>query len=201
MKIICIGRNYVEHAREMSSPLPSSPIFFLKPDTSILRTSNFYYPKFTNLLHYECEVVIRITKVGKNIQKRYANTYYSEFTLGIDFTARDIQTECKKSGLPWEKAKGFDNSAPLSNKWLNIDDFNENIGFHLVKNNQIVQKGDTKNMIFSFDEIISYISTFITLKKGDLIFTGTPAGVGEVAIGDSLEAYVGSEMLLDLKIK
>lgn len=201
MKIICIGRNYVEHAREMSSPLPSSPIFFLKPDTSILRTSNFYYPKFTNSLHYECEVVIKITKVGKNIQKRYANTYYSEFTLGIDFTARDIQTECKKSGLPWEKSKGFDNSAPLSNKWLNIDDFNENIGFHLVKNNQIVQKGDTKNMIFSFDEIISYISTFITLKKGDLIFTGTPAGVGEVAIGDSLEAYVGSEMLLDLKIK
>ena len=201
MKIICIGRNYVEHAKEMSAPLPSSPIFFLKPDTSICKTKNFYHPKFTTDLHYECEVVIRIDKVGKNIQSKFAHTYYSQFTLGIDFTARDIQKECKKAGLPWEKAKGFDFSAPISNTWVDIDQFPENIQFSLLKNGEEVQKGETKNMIFSFDELISYISTFITLKKGDLIFTGTPAGVGRVQRGDHLQAFVGQEKLLELKIK
>ena len=201
MKIICIGRNYVEHAKEMSAPLPSSPIFFFKPDTSICKTKNFYHPKFTSDLHYECEVVIRIDKVGKNIQSKFAHTYYSQFTLGIDFTARDIQKECKKAGLPWEKAKGFDFSAPISNTWVDIDQFPENIQFSLLKNGEVVQKGETKNMIFSFDALISYISTFITLKKGDLIFTGTPAGVGRVQKGDHLEAFVGPEKLLELKIK
>ena len=201
MKIICIGRNYVEHAKEMNSPLPSSPIFFFKPDTSICRTKHFYHPKFTSDLHYECEVVIRIDKVGKNIQKKFAHTYYSQFTLGIDFTARDIQKECKQSGLPWEKAKGFDFSAPISNTWIDIEKHPKNIKFSLSKNGNEVQIGETKNMIFSFDEVISYISTFITLKKGDLIFTGTPAGVGKVEKGDQLEAFVNQEKLMDLKIK
>lgn len=201
MKIICIGRNYIDHAKEMNSPLPSSPIYFLKPDTSVLRTKNFYYPKFTNSLHYECEVVIKIEKVGKNIQEKYAHTYYSEFTLGIDFTARDLQTECKQSGLPWEIAKGFDNSAPLSNQWLKISDFPNGILFSLNKNNETVQFGDSNQMIFSFDKIISYLSKFITLKKGDLIFTGTPAGVGEVNIGDSLAAFVDDQNVLKINIK
>jgi len=201
MKIICIGRNYVEHANEMSAPLPKEPIFFLKPDTAILRTSNFYYPKFTNNLHYECELVIKIKKVGKNIQEKYAHTYYSEFTLGIDFTARDLQSECKNSGLPWEIAKGFDSSAPLSNQWLKIDDYLDDIKFCLKKNDKTVQQGKKSQMIFSFDQIICYLSKFITLKKGDLIFTGTPAGVGAVAIGDTLKAYIGDEKLLKIKIK
>lgn len=201
MKIICIGRNYVEHANEMSAPLPKEPIFFLKPDTALLRTSNFYYPKFTNNLHYECELVIKIKKVGKNIQEKYAHTYYSEFTLGIDFTARDLQSECKSSGLPWEIAKGFDGSAPLSSHWLKVDDYLDDIKFNLKKNDKTVQQGKTSQMIFSFDQIICYLSKFITLKKGDLIFTGTPAGVGAVAIGDTLEASVGDEKLLKIKIK
>jgi len=201
MKIICIGRNYIDHAKEMNAPLPSDPIYFLKPDTSILRTKNFYYPKFTNSLHYECEVVIKIEKVGKNIQEKYAHTYYSEFTLGIDFTARDLQTECKKSGLPWEIAKGFDNSAPLSNQWLKISDFPNGVLFSLNKNNETAQSGDSNQMIFSFNKIISYLSQFITLKKGDLIFTGTPAGVGEVNIGDTLTAFVGDQNVLKVNIK
>jgi len=201
MKIICIGRNYINHAKEMNAPLPSDPIYFLKPDTSILRTKNFYYPKFTNSLHYECEVVIKIEKVGKNIQEKYAHTYYSEFTLGIDFTARDLQTECKKSGLPWEIAKGFDNSAPLSNQWLKISDFPNGVLFSLNKNNETAQSGDSNQMIFSFNKIISYLSRFITLKKGDLIFTGTPAGVGEVNIGDTLTAFVGDQNVLKVNIK
>ena len=201
MKIICIGRNYIDHAKEMNAPLPSDPIYFLKPDTSILRTKNFYYPKFTNSLHYECEVVIKIEKVGKNIQEKYAHTYYSEFTLGIDFTARDLQTECKKSGLPWEIAKGFDNSAPLSNQWLKISNFPNGVLFSLNKNNETAQSGDSNQMIFSFNKIISYLSRFITLKKGDLIFTGTPAGVGEVNIGDTLTAFVGDQNVLKVNIK
>ena len=201
MKIICIGRNYIDHAKEMNAPLPSDPIYFLKPDTSILRTKNFYYPKFTNSLHYECEVVIKIEKVGKNIQEKFAHTYYSEFTLGIDFTARDLQTECKKSGLPWEIAKGFDNSAPLSNQWLKISDFPNGVLFSLNKNNETAQSGDSNQMIFSFNKIISYLSRFITLKKGDLIFTGTPAGVGEVNIGDTLTAFVGDQNVLKVNIK
>jgi len=201
MKIICIGRNYIDHAKEMNAPLPSDPIYFLKPDTSILRTKNFYYPKFTNSLHYECEVVIKIEKVGKNIQEKYAHTYYSEFTLGIDFTARDLQTECKKSGLPWEIAKGFDNSAPLSNQWLKISDFPNGVLFSLNKNNETAQSGDSNQMIFSLDKIISYLSKFITLKKGDIIFTGTPAGVGEVNIGDTLAAFVGEQNVLKINIK
>ena len=165
MKIICIGRNYIDHAKEMNAPLPSDPIYFLKPDTSILRTKNFYYPKFTNSLHYECEVVIKIEKVGKNIQEKYAHTYYSEFTLGIDFTARDLQTECKKSGLPWEIAKGFDNSAPLSNQWLKISDFPNGVLFSLNKNNETAQSGDSNQMIFSFNKIISYLSQVYHFKE------------------------------------
>ena len=146
-------------------------------------------------------MVIKIEKVGKNIQEKYAHTYYSEFTLGIDFTARDLQTECKKSGLPWEIAKGFDNSAPLSNQWLKISDFPNGVLFSLNKNNETAQSGDSNQMIFSFNKIISYLSRFITLKKGDLIFTGTPAGVGEVNIGDTLTAFVGDQNVLKVNIK
>ena len=201
MKIICIGRNYAEHAKEMNSPLPSSPIFFMKPETSLLRTRDFFYPKFTNDLHYECEIVLKIDKVGKNIQEKFANTYYSSFTLGIDFTARDLQKNCKEKGLPWEIAKSFDQSAPLSKKWFPIKGIQENIDFDLKPNDEIVQKGSSKDMLFSFDQIISYVSKYLTLKKGDLIFTGTPSGVGEVQIGDHLKASLMGKEVLNFNIR
>ncbi len=204
MKIICIGRNYADHAKELNNPLPSEPVFFFKPDTSILpKKQPFFIPSFTNDLHHELEVVIKINKLGKNISKKYAHTYYEEIGLGIDFTARDVQQECKKKGLPWEKAKAFDYSAPLGEKFLNKNDFIDlnDIPFKLLKNGEIAQEGNTKDMIFNFDSIIEYISQFVTLKIGDLIFTGTPAGVAKVEIGDRLEGYIGDEKLLDLKIK
>lgn len=204
MKIICIGRNYADHAKELNNPLPSEPVFFFKPDTSILpKKQPFFIPSFTNDLHHELEVVIKINKLGKNISKKYAHTYYEEIGLGIDFTARDVQQECKKKGLPWEKAKAFDYSAPLGEKFLNKNDFIDlnDIPFRLLKNGEIAQEGNTKDMIFNFDSIIEYISQFVTLKIGDLIFTGTPAGVAKVEIGDRLEGYIGDEKLLDLKIK
>ena len=186
--------------RNECSPTKEPHLFF-KPDTAILRTSHFYHPKFSNNIHYECELVIKINKVGKNIQEKFAHTYYSEFTLGIDFTARDLQSECKKSGLPWEIAKGFDSSAPLSDRWLKIEDYKNEIQFSLTKNKKTVQEGNTSQMIFSFDQLICYLSKYITLKKGDLIFTGTPSGVGKVDIGDTLEAFVGNEKLLKINIK
>lgn len=203
MKIICIGRNYADHAKELNNPLPSEPVFFLKPDTALLPAGNdFYIPDFTKDLHYECEVVVKIKKVGKNIQEKFAKEYYDEISLGIDFTARDIQDQCKAKSLPWEKAKGFDHSAPMGTHFIptssvNLADFN----FQLKKNGQLVQDGHTKDMIFNIDSIIAFVSQFITLKTGDLIFTGTPAGVGPVAIGDRLEGFIGEEKLLDLKIK
>lgn len=203
MKIICIGRNYVNHAKEMNSPVPDVPMYFMKPDTAILPKKNpFFYPNFTKELHYECELVVRINRVGKNISAKYANEYYDEIGLGIDFTARDLQSKCKEKGHPWEIAKGFDHSAPLGNRFLHKDDLNlEQIEFTLKKNGEIVQQGNSKDMIFSIDKIIEYISQFMTLKIGDLIFTGTPEGVGEVKIGDHLEGFIGDEQLLSLKIK
>ena len=203
MKIICIGRNYVEHAKELRNPLPEQPVFFLKPDTSlVIRNRPFFYPEFSKDIHYETELVIKIDKNGKHIQEKFAHTYYSQIGLGIDFTARDIQQNCKKKGLPWEIAKGFDNSAPIS-KMIAIEELNnqKNIQFHLKLNGEIVQQGSSLDMIFSFDTIVSYLSQFITLKMGDLIYTGTPAGVGPVNIGDHLEGYLEDKKMLNFRVK
>lgn len=203
MKIICIGRNYSEHAKEMNSAIPSEPVFFLKPDTALIKDNQpFYYPDFSKEIHHEVEIVLKINKPGKNIAVEFANKYYDEIGIGIDFTARDIQTKCKEKGLPWEKAKGFDGSAPVGifvnkNKFTDMDAIN----FYFTINGNTVQKGNTKDLLFSFDTVISYISKFITLKTGDLIFTGTPEGVGPVAIGDRLEAYIENEKLLNFEIK
>ena len=203
MKIICIGRNYADHAKEMNAAVPSEPVFFLKPDTSLLKEgSDFYYPDFTQDLHYECEVVVRIDKVGKNIVEKFAHKYYSSISLGIDFTARDLQQKCKEKGLPWEIGKAFEHSAPLSNTFLSKNDLNLNqLEFELHQNGKTVQKGNTKDMIFSIDQIIAYVSRFMTLKTGDLIYTGTPVGVGPVAIGDALEGYIGSTKMFRFDVK
>lgn len=203
MKIICIGRNYAEHAKEMNSSLPTKPIFFLKPDTALFKDHNpFYIPDFTSEMHYECELVVRINKVGKNIQEKFAQKYYDEIGLGLDFTARDLQQNCKEKGLPWEIAKGFDNSALISNKFIKIDyDKINDLNFKLELNGQTVQEGNPNQMIFTIDQIIAYISQFITLKTGDLIFTGTPSGVGSISIGDELKGFIKGEEFFNLEIK
>lgn len=203
MKIICIGRNYAEHAKELNNPLPKVPVFFLKPDTCLIQKNQpFFYPDFSNDIHYETEIVVRINKLGKHIQKKFAHTYYSEIGIGIDFTARDLQQKCKENGLPWEISKAFDNAAPIS-KFLNIENFKDvqNINFHLDINGKTVQIGNTKDMIFSIDDIIEYVSQFLTLRIGDLIFTGTPSGVGAVKIGDQLHAFIENESMLKVDIK
>ena len=203
MKIICIGRNYVDHVKELNSNLPTEPVFFLKPDTCIInRNQPFFYPEFSKEIHYETELVVRINKVGKHIQQKFANTYYDELTVGIDFTARDIQRQCQQKGLPWEISKGFDGAAPIG-KFVKKDCFDsiQNINLKLNINNQTIQQGNTKDMIFSVDTIISYVSKFITLKMGDIIFTGTPSGVGPVKIGDRLEAFLNDQSLLKVDIK
>jgi acylpyruvate hydrolase len=183
MKIICIGRNYAEHAKELNNPLPSKPVFFMKPDSALLIGNNpFFLPDFSNEIHYEAEIVLKISRLGKNIQKKFAHRYYSTIGVGIDFTARDLQEVCKKAGHPWEIAKAFDQSAVI-NRFVSLDSVPDRnaISFQLEQNGNTVQKGNTKDLIFSFDEIISYVSMFITLKTGDLIYTGTPAGVGPVS--------------------
>lgn len=203
MKIICIGRNYRDHITELKSAIPSAPVFFLKPDTSlVIRNRPFYYPDFSKQIHYEVELVLKICKVGKNIQKRFAHSYFQEIGIGIDFTARDIQEQCKQKGLPWTIAKGFDNAAPIG-KFLLKDKFHDlnEIKFHLDLNGNTVQEGNSSEMMFSFDDVISYISHYITLRNGDLIFTGTPSGVGAVKIGDKLEAFIENEKLLSCLIK
>ena len=203
MKIICIGRNYVDHVKELNSNLPTEPVFFLKPDTCVInRNQPFFYPEFSKEIHYETELVVRINKVGKHIQQKFANTYYDELTVGIDFTARDIQRQCQQKGLPWEISKGFDGAAPIG-KFVKKDCFDsiQNINLKLNINNQTIQQGNTKDMIFSVDTIISYVSKFITLKMGDIIFTGTPSGVGPVKIGDKLEAFLNNQSLLKFDIK
>jgi 2-keto-4-pentenoate hydratase/2-oxohepta-3-ene-1,7-dioic acid hydratase in catechol pathway len=203
MKILCIGRNYRDHIKELNSPMPQAPVFFLKPDTSLLiRNRPFYYPGFSKEIHYEAELVLKISKTGKNIQKKFAHTYYEEIGIGIDFTARDIQETCKQKGLPWTVAKGFDQAAPIG-KFLPKSQFPDvtDIRFHLDLNGKTVQSGSSADMMFPFDDIISYISGFITLRSGDLIFTGTPSGVGPVKPGDLLEAYVGEQKLLYCHIK
>ena len=203
MKIICIGRNYVEHAKEMNSSVSSEPVFFLKPETALIKNNQpFFYPDFSKEIHYETEIVLKINKPGKNILQQFASKYYDEMSIGIDFTARDIQNECKEKSLPWEKAKAFDGSAPVG-KFLNKKSFGDakNINFHLLLNNRMVQKGNTKDLLFFFDTIIAYVSAYITLKKGDLIFTGTPKGVGPIKKGDNLEAFIEDQKLLNVDIK
>lgn len=203
MKIICIGRNYADHAKEMKSEVPTEPVFFMKPDSAILQKGRpFFIPDFSNEIHYELEVVIRISRLGKNIEPQFAHRYYEEVTLGIDFTARDLQADCKKKGLPWEKAKAFDGSAPIG-KWKKKEDLNmsEPLHFELLKNGEAVQKGSSADMIFSIDQLISHVSKYCTLKIGDILFTGTPAGVGPVAIGDELVGHLNGEQLLSLRIK
>lgn len=203
MKIICIGRNYAKHAKELGNEIPDEPVVFMKPKSAILQNGNpFYYPEFTNELHYECELVLRISKNGKYIQERHAANYYNAITVGIDFTARDIQQQCREKGLPWEKAKAFDNSAAIG-KWIDITpELNKkNINFSFNKNGETVQKGNSVDMIFSFDSIISHVSNYFSLNIGDIVFTGTPAGVGECMVGDKLEAFLEAERLLELEVK
>jgi acylpyruvate hydrolase len=203
MKIICIGRNYSEHAKELKNEVPTTPVFFMKPDTALLKdNAPFYYPTFSNEIHYEVELVIKISKNGKTIAPQFAHKYYEQITVGIDFTARDLQQQCKEKGLPWEKAKAFDNSAVIG-QFIQISELKnkEQINFDLTLNENIVQQGISSQMIFNIDNIISYVSGFITLKTGDLIYTGTPAGVGPVKIGDRLIAKIEAEELLNFEIK
>lgn len=203
MKIFCVGRNYVAHAKELGNEVPDEPVIFMKPKSAMLQPHTpFYYPEFTNELHYECELVIRISKNGKYIQEKFANKYYDAITTGIDFTARDIQNELKSKGLPWEKAKAWDNSAVIG-KWIPFTEIKnrKEINFSLLKNNERVQEGSSSLMIHNFDNIVSYISNFFSVNIGDVIFTGTPAGVGEAVVGDELEGFIEKESLFKLEVK
>ena len=203
MKIFCVGRNYADHAKEMGSEIPDEPVIFMKPKSALVQNHTpFYYPEFTNELHYECELVVRISKNGKYIQEKHASNYYNAISVGIDFTARDIQKQLKEKGHPWEKAKSFDNSAavgtfvditPAMNK--------KNINFYFTQNQDVVQKDNSSSMIFSIDTVVANISNYFSLNIGDLIFTGTPAGVGECMVGDVLKAYLENDCLLTLEIK
>ena len=203
MKIICIGRNYVNHAKELNNPVPEIPVWFMKPQTSLLtKNKDFFHPEFSQEIHFETELVYRINKVGKYIDEKFAHTYYDAIGIGFDFTARDLQSEFKAKGLPWEPAKSFDGSAPISEfidkgEFADLDD----IKFGMKKNGELIQSGISSDMIFSIDKIIAYVSQFVTLKIGDLIYTGTPAGVGPIEIGDTLEAFIGDKLLLTTKIK
>jgi 2-keto-4-pentenoate hydratase/2-oxohepta-3-ene-1,7-dioic acid hydratase in catechol pathway len=203
MKIICIGRNYADHAKELGNSIPTEPMFFCKPDSSILPKGNpFFIPEWSHDIHYEVEVVFKIHRLGKYIQPEHAIKYISEIGLGIDFTARDVQEELKKKGFPWEKAKGFDGSAVISEKWIPIQEVNLNdLKFGLKKNGEWVQQGNTKDMIFQIDKLIQHVSQYMTLKIGDIIFSGTPQGVGPVKSGDVLEGYIQETLFFELKIK
>ncbi|MEJ6979201.1 fumarylacetoacetate hydrolase family protein [Pedobacter sp. P351] len=203
MKIIAVGRNYAKHAKELNNDIPGSPVIFMKPDTAVLKDNKpFYIPDFSEEIHHEIELVLKISKEGKHISEKFASSYFDEIGLGVDFTARDIQQKHKEKGLPWELAKSFDNSAPVS-RFVNKSTFNDlyNINFHLDVNGKTVQIGNTKDLLFSFEKLIVFISQYITLKKGDLIFTGTPEGVGRIVIGDKLTGYIEKEKLLDFEIK
>ena len=203
MKIICIGQNYIKHIRELNHEIPQEPVFFMKPDSSLLLSNKvFYLPGFSNEIHHEVELVIKINRLGKSIEPRFAYRYYEEIGLGIDFTARDLQRQLAAKGLPWEKAKAFDSAAALG-KFIRKDELSDlaNINFSLQKNQEIVQKGNSGDMLFSFDMIISYVSQFVTLKMGDLIYTGTPSGVGAVHINDRLEGFIGDKKMFDFMVK
>ncbi len=202
MKIICVGRNYREHAKELNNPVPSKPLIFFKPDTSVLRNNkDFYYPEFTKDLHFECEMVLRISREGKYIQEEFVHEYIDGVGLGIDLTARDIQSEAKQKGWPWTLAKGFNDAAPVS-QFKSPDEFEnlQDLHFRCDINGDTRQNGHTADMIFSVTKLISYITQFITIKKGDLIFTGTPAGVGPLKIGDHIEAYLESQKMMDFQV-
>jgi 2-keto-4-pentenoate hydratase/2-oxohepta-3-ene-1,7-dioic acid hydratase in catechol pathway len=203
MKIFCIGRNYAAHAKELGNDVPDEPIIFMKPKSALLQAHTpFYYPEFTNELHYECELVLRISKNGKYIQEKYASKYYNGITVGIDFTARDLQDDLKSKGLPWEKAKAWDNSAVIG-KWIDVTpDMNrKDMNFCLYKNKELVQQGNTANMLFSFDAIIANISNYFSLNIGDLVFTGTPPGVGECVVGDEFEGFIEDASMFALEVK
>lgn len=202
MKIICIGRNYAEHAKELNNAVPTEPVFFLKPDTAVLKNgSTFYLPDFSNDIQHELEIVVKISKAGKFIEPDFAHKYFDEIGLGIDFTARDIQQKCKEKGLPWEKAKAFDGSAPVG-EFISKAELNDlgNINFELLVNGTSRQKGNSRDMIFNISQIIAYVSRFITLKTGDLIYTGTPSGVAAVKEGDVLEGFLNGKKLLEIKV-
>lgn len=203
MKIICIGRNYAAHIEELKNEKPGKPVVFLKPDTALLKAgAPFFYPDFSENIHHEVELVLKISKEGKYIQPQFAHRYFEEIGLGIDFTARDLQDQCKAKGLPWEIAKAFNGSAPIGDfKPVSAFADLKDIDFHLEINGEIRQKGNTSMMLFDFATIISYVSQFFTLKKGDLIYTGTPAGVGPVQVGDRLTGFIGTEKMLDFEVK
>lgn len=202
MKLIGVGRNYINHAKELNNPVPTEPVVFLMPDSALLRNNEpFYYPDYSENIHYEVELVIKISKVGKCIDAKFAHRYYEEIALGIDFTARDLQDKYKKKGLPWALAKGFDNSAVISPFFKKENYDLSKLKFSLNLNRENVQTANTTDMIFSIDKIIEYVSNFMTLKIGDLIYTGTPEGVGPVKIGDNLQAFLEEEKVLDFDIK
>jgi len=203
MKIICVGRNYVAHAKELNNPIPDEPMVFMKPSTALLREGKaFYIPEFTSEIHYELELVVKICKNGKHIAKEFAHTYYNEITLGIDFTARDLQSKLKSKGHPWEIAKAFDYSA-ATGKWIPFSEEmkSKELKFTMHKNGEMVQDGSTQNMIFSIDDLIVHMSKYFKLQFGDLIFTGTPAGVGKVEIGDLYQGFFGDQKLLNCEIR
>jgi 2-keto-4-pentenoate hydratase/2-oxohepta-3-ene-1,7-dioic acid hydratase in catechol pathway len=203
MKIFCIGRNYAEHARELGNAVPDEPVVFMKPKNALLQNNvPFYYPEFTNELHYECELVLRVCKNGRYVPEKYARNYFDQISVGIDFTARDLQDKLKGKGLPWEKAKAFDQSAAVG-KFVPINDIKDrsSIDFSFYKNKEMVQQGNSSQMIFTFEKIITNITQYFSINIGDLIFTGTPSGVGECLVGDELEACLGSECLLAVEVK
>ena len=204
MRIFCIGRNYVEHIKELNNVVPEDPVIFTEPDTAIIRNNNpFYYPEFSKDVHHEVELVLKISKEGKNIEEKFASKYFDSIGIGIDFTARDLQSKAKAKGLPWDIAKGFNGSAPISDKFIPVSEFTDirNINFKLEIDGQLKQQGNTSLLIFPFEYIISYLSKFFTLRAGDLIFTGTPKGVSPVAIGNTLSAYIENEKLLEFEVK
>lgn len=202
MKIICVGRNYSEHAKELNNAVPEVPMLFMKPETAVLQDGKpFYYPDYSSNIHYELEIVLRICKTAKCVDRAFAGNYYDRITLGLDFTARDLQDQLKSKGHPWEIAKAFDNSAVIG-EWQSFEEFkNRNISFQLLKNGAVAQEGNSQDMIFDFDTLVSYASGFFTLKQGDLIFTGTPAGVGPIQIGDQLEGVLEGKSVLKCQIK
>ena len=203
MKIFCIGRNYADHAREMGSDLPEKPMVFMKPPTSLLiRNRPFYHPDFSNEIHHEVEIVLRVSKNGKRVHPRFAASYYDAIGLGIDFTARDLQAQCKKAGHPWEIAKGFDYSAVISSEFIPVNELDPAaIQFSLTRNDEVVQSGNTRDLIFGFNELICYLSVFFKLQQGDLVYTGTPEGVGPVKGGDLLKGFIGDRQMFRCLVK
>lgn len=203
MKIFAIGQNYIEHNKELNSPNPTEPVVFMKPDTAALKNNKpFFLPDFSNEIHYETELIVKINRIGKNIAPKFAHRYYNEIGLGVDFTARDIQRKLKAEGKPWEICKAFDNSAVIGN-FIAIEELNDvqNIDFHLDLNGKTVQKGNSSDMIFRIDELVAHISKYFTLKIGDILFTGTPVGVGKVSVGDHLQGYIFDKKMFDFKVK